>query len=329
MNNTQQTFRVGLFFLLGLALTWVTFESLSGGHVFKEKGYTLIAGFSNLKGLKNGDEVQMAGVKIGVVARTQLGPQRVEAVLTIDPSIRIPNDAVASVQQSSLLGQNHLEVSFGTPGAPPLTDGQELKTKNTADMNEVIAQLGALGAKLESVAGDISKALGGGEGGGLFQKLDKLVGDNSEKIGTTVTNLAEISAKLKNGDGTLGKLINDPKLHDELLASVDQIKAAATDAKNFMANAQSIVDQVKAGKGPLGALVFDEKITTDLRTTTANLRTISDQLAKGEGTLGKLIKDDSILRDAQAVMKKADRALDGLDDAGPITAVGVVAKSLF
>jgi phospholipid/cholesterol/gamma-HCH transport system substrate-binding protein len=36
-----------------------------------------------------------------------------------------------------------------------------------------------------------------------------------------------------------------------------------------------------------------------------------------------------MLRDAQAIMKKADRALDGLDDTGPITAVGVVARGLF
>ena len=34
MNNFQQTARVGLFFILGLALTWVTFETLRGGKVF-------------------------------------------------------------------------------------------------------------------------------------------------------------------------------------------------------------------------------------------------------------------------------------------------------
>ena len=38
MNNAQQTARVGLFFLLGLALTWVTFETLSDGKVFKDRG---------------------------------------------------------------------------------------------------------------------------------------------------------------------------------------------------------------------------------------------------------------------------------------------------
>ena len=61
MNNTHQNVRVGLFFMLGLALAWITFESLNGGHLFKPSGYTLVAGFSNLKGLKVGDDVLMAG----------------------------------------------------------------------------------------------------------------------------------------------------------------------------------------------------------------------------------------------------------------------------
>ena len=47
MNNVQQTARVGLFFLLGLALTWVTFETLRGGKVFKDQGYNIIAGFES------------------------------------------------------------------------------------------------------------------------------------------------------------------------------------------------------------------------------------------------------------------------------------------
>jgi phospholipid/cholesterol/gamma-HCH transport system substrate-binding protein len=96
-----------------------------------------------------------------------------------------------------------------------------------------------------------------------------------------------------------------------------------------MSNAQSIVDQVKSGKGTLGTLVFDETAGNDLKATAANLRAVSDKLAKGEGTLGKLINDDALYNTAQSTLKKADRALDGLGDSGPITAVGVVANSLF
>lgn len=329
MNNTQQTVRVGLFFLLGCALAWITFESLSGGQIFKKRGYTVLAPFANLKGLKEGDEVQMAGVKIGSVATTRLGHQRVEAVLSIDPKVSIPNDAVASVETSSLLGSQHLAVSFGT-SAVMLKDGDTMRTKNTADMNEVIAQLGSLGAKLEGVADNIGKALGGDSGSGsLFGKLDKLVDQNGPKLTETIANLQDITSKIKNGEGTFGKLVNDPKLHDDLVAAVGEIKAAAGDAKVFMADTRGIIADVKSGKGAVGALLYDQATADNLKATVANARSVTDKIAKGEGTLGKLLADDSMYKDVQGVVKKADRALDGLGDSGPIQAVGVVANALF
>ncbi len=84
-----------------------------------------------------------------------------------------------------------------------------------------------------------------------------------------------------------------------------------------------------SGKGTLGALVYDETAASDLKATVANFRAVSDKIAKGEGTLGKLINDDALFQTAQSTLKKADRALDSMSDSGPITAVGIVANSLF
>ena len=330
MNNTSQTVRVGLFFLLGLALAWITFESLNGGRLFKKPGYTLVAGFANLKGLKTGDEIRMAGVKVGAVELTRLAGTRVEAVLAIEPNVQIPTDAIASVEQSSLLGSNYLGVTFGTPGGALLKDGDEIQTKATVDMSEVISQLGNLGSKLEQVVGEIGKAMGtGGEGGGMFQRIDKLVTENGPKLTETLSNLQEVTAKIKAGEGTFGKLVNDPKLHDELLAGVSEIKLAAADARTFMNDTKGIVADVKAGKGTLGVLLYDEPTASSLKVSLNNLREVSDKLNSGQGTLGKLISDDSLYLSVQSTMKKADRMIDGLGDQGPITAVGVAAQSLF
>lgn len=330
MNNKSQSIRVGLFFLLGLALAWITFESLNGGRLFKKPGYTLVAGFANLKGLKSGDEIRMAGVKVGAVQLTRLAGHRVEALLAIEPGVKIPSDAVASVEQSSLLGSNYLGVTFGTPGVELLKDGDEISTKATVDMSEVISQLGNLGSKLEQVVGEIGKSMGAGsEGGGIFQRLDKLVTDNGPKLTATISNLQDITTKIKTSEGTLGKLINEPKLHDDLLASVTEIKAAAADARTFMGDAKHIVADVKAGKGTLGLLLYDEPTSNSLKVSLNNLREVSAKLNSGQGTIGRLISDDSLYLSLQTTMKKADRALDGLGDQGPITAVGVVAGALF
>ena len=68
---------------------------------------------------------------------------------------------------------------------------------------------------------------------------------------------------------------------------------------------------------------------SDIKASIANIRSVSEKIARGEGSLGKLLGDDSMVRDVQSLMKKADRALDGLDDTGPISAVGVIAGGLF
>jgi phospholipid/cholesterol/gamma-HCH transport system substrate-binding protein len=331
MNTTQQTARVGLFFLLGVALVWVTFETLSDGKIFEEHTHTLIASFSDLKQLKNGDEVRLSGVKVGSVQKTLLAGRRAEAILDIDPKIPIASDATASIAMAGLISGNYVAIDMGTPGAPPLPDGAEIKTVDTPDLNSIMSDLGGLGKQLQDSLGTFSKALNGDgkNGGGIIQKLDKLVSDNSARVDATMKNVQEITGKINSGEGTLGKLVNDPKLHDELLATVAEIKATATQAKEFVANAESMMDQIKAGQGTLGALVYDQKAAADIKASIANIRTVSDKLAKGEGTLGKLLSDDSLYDNTEQTVKKLNRTLDGMNDSGPITAVGIVVNALF
>ena len=343
MNNAQQSVRVGFFFLLGVALIWVTFETLNGGHFFEEKGYKLTAGFDDLKELKAGDEVRMAGVKIGTVEKTQLNElakagasaaalpaSPASAILRINPEVKIQKDATAAIVQSGLLGNDYLAIAIGTPGTDTLKDGDQIATTVTPDFNSIMKDLGDLGHKLDGALSSLSTAFNGnGKDGGLFQKLDQMVTDNKDKVTATMSNLQDITNKVNQGQGTLGKLVNDPDLHDQLLAAVNQIKDTAAQAKEFVTNAQGIVDQIKSGKGAIGTVVYDQQTADNLKASIQNVRDVSDKLAKGQGTLGKLINDDSLYNTAQNTLNKADRAIDGLNDSGPITAVGIAANALF
>jgi phospholipid/cholesterol/gamma-HCH transport system substrate-binding protein len=331
MNNSQQTLRVGLFFLLGVALVWVTFETLSGGKLFKPAGYTIVAGFPSIQDLKVTDDVRMAGVLVGAVAETRLANHRAEAVLRINPGVIIPADATATVTTAGIIGTDYVAIDLGSPGAPALAPGAEIRTRVTPDMATIMTELGDLGQKLDGALSTINAAFGGNnkDGGGLFQKLDRMVGENQVKFNTTMSNLQEITGKLNRGEGTLGKLINDSRLHDELLAEVGQLRSTTDQAKEFIANAQGMVAQVKSGQGALGALLYDQKVADDLKLTFHNVRDVSDKLTTGKGTLGRLINDDSLYFGLQDTLKKTDRAMDSLNDSGPISAVGVLANSLF
>ena len=172
-------------------------------------------------------------------------------------------------------------------------------------------------------------ASGDGRSPGLVQRIDQLVTDNRENLSRATANLQLITDRVNRGEGTLGKLINDPRLHDDLVAGLADLRGSATQARNFLASAQGVLDEVKAGRGTLGTLVFDQKAGDDLKASLTSLRSVSERLSRGEGTLGKLLGDETLLRDMKSLMRKADRAIDGMGDSGPLTAVGILANGLF
>ncbi|WP_404424347.1 MlaD family protein [Nibricoccus sp. IMCC34717] len=331
MNQTQMTARVGLFFLIGVALIWVTWEALHNGKLSPEKGYKVVTSFATLKELKPGDPVRMAGVQIGNVQETRLNKGRAEAVLVIENQYPIAKDSIASIAMAGLIGANYITVDPGNPEvAGVVTAGGTVKTAESADLQTIINDLSGLGKELRGTLAQISGSASATDGqGGLFQKLDRLVTENSTKVSTTLSNLEAITNKIRQGEGTLGKLVNDPEAYNRLLATVDEIKYAATDARQFLASGQEIVAHVKSGKGAVGTLLYDEQAAENLRYTLTNLREVSGKLNNPNSTFGQLIGNDQLMREVQGTLKKADRALEGLSDQGPISAVGAVAQGLF
>jgi phospholipid/cholesterol/gamma-HCH transport system substrate-binding protein len=330
MNNAQMSARVGLFFLIGVALLWITYEALNGGSFSHKQGYTVVARFKTLKELKPGDDVRQAGVKIGSVQTTRLADGHAEAVLLLDNTTTVAKDATATIAMAGLLGGGYVSLDFGTKEAGTVAPGGQLLTKESADINTILTDLGSVAGDIKGAVSGISGMTGGASGqGGLFQKLDKLVTDNGDNLTHTIDNLNVITTEIRSGKGTIGKLINESTAHDELLAAIAEIRGAAGEAKTFVADTRSIVDQVKSGKGTIGTLIYDDATAENLKITVANFKVLSTKLSTGEGTLGKLLSDDQLYKDVQGIVRKADRALDGMSDQGPISAVGIAAGALF
>jgi phospholipid/cholesterol/gamma-HCH transport system substrate-binding protein len=329
----MQSIRVGLFFILGLALIWVVFESLGHKPIFGDKGYELVARFESLKQLKSADEIRMAGVKIGNVSATRLGDGAVEAVLTIDSGIQVPVDSIGQIAAAGLLGNSFLSLNLGTNSLGYYQPGDTLQTIESIDLNDVLTKIGEFSEKMdgmmENLGGALSGLSGGEEGEGIFANLNSLVEENRENLASTVANLKSVSEKIDSGEGTIGRLLNDPALYDEVLAAVADIRTASKNASRLTEDAADVFATIRQGKGAIGTLVYNDEIGKQIEVTLTNIREISDKLNQGEGTLGKLISDDSLFQDAKATLKKVDTALDGFSEQGPITAVGVGAQAIF
>jgi phospholipid/cholesterol/gamma-HCH transport system substrate-binding protein len=330
MSHTLNTARVGLFFLLGLALIWVVYQSLGDGTFFREEGYRVSAQFDDLKQLKPGDEVRMAGVRIGSVTETKLVRGRGEAVLTINPHVEIPEDSIASVAMAGLLGNNFISIQVGS-SETDMEEGAAIQTRPTLDFNDAFATIGDITSKVETFFEEVSRAVAviTDDDDGLLSNLNEVVRDNRDNLRETLANLREVSTALAEGEGTLGRLIRDDEAYESLLGIGRSVENAAGNAELLVSDLREIVDQIKTGEGPLGALIYDETTGDNLRRIVQNLGEVSDKLAAGEGTLGRLLADETLYHDLQAVLQKAERTIDGLGDQGPITAVGIAANALF
>jgi phospholipid/cholesterol/gamma-HCH transport system substrate-binding protein len=329
MNNAQMSARVGLFFLLGLALIWVTFETLGEGTLDAKNTYPLTAQFNSVKELKVGDEVRLAGVRVGRVAEIRLRQRRAEVVLQIARDVEVANDAVATIAMAGLLGANYVSLTLGTEAAGLVAPGDALTTVESGDLNALVTQLGGIGAKIEDALSQFTGAMSGEDDDNLFAKLDALIEDNREQVGAITRDLADVAAQIRRGEGTLGKLLYDDTAHAELVATLAEIRGAAAEARTFLGETQGLIAEVKRGEGAIGALLYDPHTADNLKVTLRNLREVSDRLNAGEGTLGKLLSDDRLFHEAQSTIQKVNRAIDAFADQGPITAVGAAASALF
>src|SRR5512135_2115695 len=100
MTNEQ---KVGLFFLVGLVLVFVGIEVTVGTSLFTS-GYHVFVNYRSVEGLRTGDEVQVAGLKLGRVDAIKLTPDGVNVTLRLARDAVIHRDSVARLDYQALSG---------------------------------------------------------------------------------------------------------------------------------------------------------------------------------------------------------------------------------
>ncbi len=116
MTNEQ---KVGLFFLVGIVLVVLAIEATVGTSLFTA-GYHLLVNYRSVEGLRTGDEVQVAGLKLGRVDAITLMPDGVRVTLRLRREAVVHRDSIARLDYQALSGTRFISISLGTPSAPVL-----------------------------------------------------------------------------------------------------------------------------------------------------------------------------------------------------------------
>ncbi len=159
MSQPRSSYAVGtgLFIVLGFAaLVYLATQTSSVVNVHQGPSYTIEAQFTNIGQLKERAPVKIAGVRVGQVQSVRLKPGSdvAEATLSIDKRYdRIPQDSVATIFTSGLLGDQYVGIEYGQ-SKQMVTDGATLaRTRSSQPLEEMLGKFFGAGGVVDNVAG--------------------------------------------------------------------------------------------------------------------------------------------------------------------------------
>lgn len=298
---------VGLFMFTVLIALGIFTIVLSHENLLK-KTYAYEVIFSEISGLREGDNVFVRGMNVGRVKQTNLQDGHVRVYVTLDVPLSLRHGYKIDVVNASMLGGKHLKIYEGPDDAPVLGESMSILGTRPVDMiEELSSAVGGLQTIMDSV--------NSGEG-----TLGKLLKDESmyNNMATISQNLMDITSRLQRGEGSLGKLLiaDDGQLYD--------------DGTALMGNLRIISQNLAEGQGTLGKLISGDDVAyQDMEATLAAIRSISESISEGEGTLGRLVRDAKLYDETTLLVEDVRAAVDDLREASPITSFGSVLFGAF
>lgn len=267
--------RVGIFVLAALLILGFLIINSSGNFNLFEKRTRLKARFISADGLHENDEIQLAGVTIGKVEEVKFLPpdtgeeERIEAKFAVVQELDgkpisdlIRTDSTAQLIATSVLGNEKIiNITPGTGKGAPITENAILISSSPVGINQLTAT-----------------------GNDLLKQINKIA-----------VPANEILNKANQGEGTLGRIVNDESLYRNLDATV-------ADTKVTMAKLQTTLDKVNKGGGTAGKIINDPELYNSLNKTVSQLEAISTDIRAGRGSAGKFVSDDALYNETRAAI---------------------------
>lgn len=269
---TWAELRVGILVFAMLAIVVVAVMTLGGRLGVFEQKYPLYTAMPSVSGLTPGAPVRLAGVDVGSVDQIRfieaserdsvaqrllsaygdsLGDRAVLVRFMVNEGVqeKVTRSSRVKTGTVGLLGDKYLDLEVGDPRDPVLQSGDLVMNERPIDYEGLIAR----------------------------------AAEGVEELVASLEGSREIIASVNRGEGTLGRLINDPKLYNDWV--------------NMSEEASALLDRIQRGEGTVPALLNDPGLYDRLVETTENLQRLTTRVEEGEGTLGRLVQNPELYED--------------------------------
>lgn len=308
MRSTSSTRSVivGIFTLLGVAIFAITILTLGEQRKTFTESIIVSSFYSNVNGLQKGNNIWFSGVKVGTIKSVNIVKNgNVEVRMNIDQAARkfIHNDVKARLSSDGLIGNKIVELYGGTLSAPLIENGDVVQTDDYLSTED------------------------------MMNTLSK----NNDNLLAITDNLKLITSNIADGKGTLGQLLNDETLINQIHAITHSLNRSTGQVERLSKAAADYTAKLNQPGSLANDLVTDTVVFANLRRVSARLQSVTDssQLVinnlneagqtfkaglQDEGTpIGMLLNDrdaathiKTTLSNLQAASKKLDEDLEAL-----------------
>ncbi len=230
--------KVGIFVLIGTALIMLAIVILGGGNSFFSRTYGYTIHLDDAEGLIPGSKVILNGINVGMVDTVdfdkEFGKIQVLIVVRRDVKDLIRKNSKAEIATQGVLGDKYISIRGGTQDEPVLTPGAEIPPIPARDISQFISKGDELLLTLNKMASHLNHILASFEAENRSEQFFKnmtnaaknlaqtteLLGQqiNGPQIKESLTHFSQILDKINKGKGTIGALVNDASLYDEVRA---------------------------------------------------------------------------------------------------------------
>lgn len=266
--------RLGLFIVGGLAFFVIAIFIIGKQQNLFNPVFKLTTTFHNVSGLQVGNNVRFTGINVGIVDKIKIindSTVRVDMLIKKDVQQFIKSDCEVAIGSEGLIGDRLLLITYGSPDAPSAEDEQQLLSVEPIETDAIMASL-------------------------------HITARNAEII---TQQLTEVMFKINSGHGTLGRLIQDSSIADNISQTILNLKKSSTGMDEMV---DTVRQEVTAMMGSIKVITGNAEIFTQ------QLEEIMLKVNDENGTFSQIINDSTLAENLIQTMVNLKNSSKGLDE---------------
>jgi phospholipid/cholesterol/gamma-HCH transport system substrate-binding protein len=227
-----------------------------------------------VSGLQAGNNIRFSGIDVGIVDNIKIindSTVQVDMLVRKDVQHFIKADSYASISSSGIIGDRIIIITQGSNNSPIAKDGEHILSKEPVETDNIIKSL-------------------------------KTSAESAEVI---TLQLAEIMMNINSGQGTLGRLIQDSTIAENINQTIE----------NFKKSSEGLDETIEVTKENVFAFMESlQKTASKTEVASNELGEIMTKINSGEGTIGMLLKDTSIVNNIDETIINLKESSIGLNE---------------